>query len=128
MSDAQAKRFEFPDGRPDPAVFIDRSGRQPVEYRPLKPVLIRRAEIDAEIERLAQGPFRGSRRSTIVHPALMGSHSLYPAVSVSLNVLLPGERTQPHRHNSSVVNFGIRGRGTSVIGGQTIEWGQYDTF
>jgi gentisate 1,2-dioxygenase len=127
MSD-QAKRFEFPDGRPDPAVLVDRSGRPVTEYRPLKPVLVKGAEIDAEIERLSEGPFRGSRRSTIVHPALTASHSLYPAVSVSLNVLLPGERTRPHRHNSSVVNFGIRGAGTSIIGGRTIEWGERDTF
>jgi gentisate 1,2-dioxygenase len=127
MSD-HAKRFEFPDGRPDPAVLVDRSGRPVTEYRPLRPVLVKRAQIEAEIERLAEGPFRGSRRTTIVHPALMGSHSLYPAVSVSLNVLLPGERTRPHRHNSSVVNFGIRGRGRSIIGGRTIDWGQYDTF
>ncbi len=110
------------------AVFVDRSGREPIDYRPLKPLLITKAEIDAEIERLAAGPFRGSRRSTIVNPALMQSRSLYPAVSVSLNVLLPGERTTPHRHNSSVVNFCIQGAGTSVIGGRSVEWGQYDTW
>jgi gentisate 1,2-dioxygenase len=124
----QSRRFDFPDGRPDPAVFIDRSGRPVPEYRPLRPVLIKGAEIEAEIERLAEAPFRGSRRTTIAHPALTGSYGLYPAVSVSLNVLLPGERTRPHRHNSSVVNFGVRGRGTSIIGGRTVEWGQRDTF
>jgi gentisate 1,2-dioxygenase len=124
----QAMRFNYPDGRPDPAVLIDRSGRPVTEYRPLKPLIVKSAEIDAEIERLCEGPFRGSRRTTIVHPALTGSRSLYPAVSVSINVLLPGERTNPHRHNSSVVNFPIRGRGTSIVGGRTIEWGKYDTF
>lgn len=118
----------MPSGTPDPAVFIDRSGRHVPEYRPLNPVLVTAAEIEAEIERLAAGPFRGSRRTVIAHPGLLDSASLYPAVSVSLNVLLPGERTTPHRHNSSVVNFGIRGRGTSIVGGRTIEWGQYDTF
>jgi len=124
----QAMRFEFPDGQPDPAVLIDRSGRPNAEYRPLKPLIVKGAEIEAEIQRLSEAPFRGSRRTTIVHPALTASMSLYPAVSVSINVLLPGERTQPHRHNSSVVNFGIRGSGRSIIGGRTIEWGQYDTF
>jgi len=110
------------------AIFVDQSGRRPNEYRPLKPLLISKAEIDAEIERLAAQPFRGSRRVEIVNPALMGSGSLYPAVTVSINVLLPGERTTPHRHNSSVVNFPIQGSGTSIIGGRTIEWGKYDTF
>jgi gentisate 1,2-dioxygenase len=127
MSD-QAMRFTYPDGRPDPALLVDRSGRPITEYRPLRPTIITGAEIDAEIARLCEGPYRGSRRTTIVHPALTSSQSLYPAVSVSINVLMPGERTRPHRHNSSVVNFGLRGRGTSIVGGRTVEWGQYDTF
>jgi gentisate 1,2-dioxygenase len=110
------------------AVFVDRSGRPHRDFRPLAPLLITKAEIDAEIERLASGPFRGSRRAEIVNPALVQSSSLYPAVTVSLNVLLPGERTRPHRHNSSVVNFCIQGAGTSVIGGRTVEWGRYDTW
>jgi len=119
---------EFPSGTPDPAVFIDRSGREAREYRPLNPVIVKGAEIETEIERLAAGAFRGSRRVVIAHPGLLDSSSLYPAVAVSINVLLPGERTLPHRHNSSVVNFGIRGSGKSIIGGRTVEWGQYDTF
>lgn len=113
---------------PVKAQFVDQSGRRPNEYRPLKPMLIPRAEIEAEIERLASAPFRGSRRSEIVNPALMGNGGLYPAVTVSINVLLPGERTTPHRHNSSVVNFGIQGSGRSIIGGRTIAWGKYDTW
>ena len=113
---------------PVKAQFVDRSGRRPNEFRPLKPLLISKAEIDEEIERLASQPFRGSRRVEVVNPALMGNGGLYPAVTVSINVLLPGERTTPHRHNSSVVNFPIQGSGRSVIGGRTIEWGKYDTF
>ena len=110
------------------AIFVDRSGRAPTPYRPLKPVIIKREQIEEEIDRLCEGEFRGSRRVAIVHPGLANTGGLYPAVSVSLNVLLPGERTVPHRHNSSVVNFGIRGRGKAIIGGREIEWGQYDTF
>lgn len=110
------------------AIFSDKSGRPVNQTRPLKPILIPKAEIDAEVERLASGPFRGSRRAEIVNPALQNSGSLYPAVTVSLNVLLPGERTRPHRHNSSVVNFGIQGAGTAVIGGRRIAWNEYDTF
>lgn len=119
---------DTPLGEPDPAVFIDVSGRPAPVYRPLRPVLIKGHQIDAEIERLATGPFRGSRRMVIAHPALVDTLSLYPAVSVSINVLLPGERTRPHRHNSSVVNFGLRGAGTAIVGGRTIEWGKHDTF
>jgi gentisate 1,2-dioxygenase len=118
-------------GNQDEAVqaqFVDQSGRRPNEYRPLKPMLVPKARIDAEIERLASTPFRGSRRVEIVNPALMGNGGFYPAVTISINVLLPGESTTPHRHNSSVVNFGIQGSGRSVIGGRTIEWGKYDTW
>jgi gentisate 1,2-dioxygenase len=110
------------------ALFVDQSGRQPNQHRPLKPLLIPKAQIDAEIQRLASAPFRGSRRVEIVNPALIATGGLYPAVTVSLNVLLPGERTVPHRHNSSVVNFAIQGSGASVIGGRTINWNQYDTW
>ena len=113
---------------PISAVFIDRSGRAPNEYRPLKPLLITKAEIEAEIERLAAGPFRGSRRVEIVNPALTASASLYPAVTGPLNVLLPGESTRAHRHNSSVVNFGIQGAGTSYVGGRAVNWGTHDTW
>ena len=113
---------------PISAVFVDRSGRSPRPYRPLSPLLVTKAEIDDEIERLCDGPFRGSRRVEIVNPALTASGSLYPAVTVSLNVLLPGERTRPHRHNSSVVNFCIQGAGTSVIGGREVAWSKYDTW
>jgi gentisate 1,2-dioxygenase len=119
---------DVPPGSPESAVFVDRSGRAPVEYRPLRPLLVPRAQIEAEVERLCEGPFRGSRRAAIVHPGLLGSSSLYPAVSVTLNVLLPGERTRPHRHNSSVVNFAVQGGGRSVIGGREIAWERYDTW
>lgn len=117
-----------PAGEPENAVFLDYSGRPFVEYRPLQPVLVKGEQIEAEIERLCSGSFEGSRRSVIAHPGLLDSGSLYPACTVSLNVLLPGERTRPHRHNSAVVNFGLRGSGTSIVGGRTIGWDKYDTF
>jgi gentisate 1,2-dioxygenase len=110
------------------ATFVDRSGQVPSDYRPLQPLLISKAEIEDQVERLCEGTFRGSRRVEIVNPALMQSGSLYPAVTVSLNVLLPGERTTPHRHNSSVVNFAIQGSGETVIGGRTVSWGKWDTW
>ena len=96
----------------DPAAFIDRSGRRVQGYRPLNPVLVESVEIDGEIECVAEGPFRGSRRVVIGHRALLESAPLCPGVSVLSNVLLPGERTQPHRHNASVVSSSIRGRGS----------------
>ena len=40
----------------------------------------------------------------------------------------PVSGRRPTATTARCVNFGIRGGGTSIIGGRTIEWGQYDTF
>jgi gentisate 1,2-dioxygenase len=110
------------------AHLIDLTDREPPEYRPLAPIIIRGAEIEAEIERLAGEPMRDRRRTVVVHPGLVGSQGLMPPCTVSVNVLLPGERTTPHRHNSSVVNFALRGGGTSVIGGKEIRFSERDVW
>jgi gentisate 1,2-dioxygenase len=108
-------------------VLLDVSAREEVEYRPLKPVILRAAQIEQEIQRLSEREFRGSRRTIVAHPGLVDGYGLMPACTFSINVLLPGERTAPHRHNSAVVNFGVRGSGTSVIGGRRIDWHERDT-
>jgi gentisate 1,2-dioxygenase len=112
----------------DQPVVIDRSGRPETEYRPLQPVILRGAQLEEEIERLAEGPFRGSRRAEVLHPGLVDTSGLMPACTMSINVLLPGERTKPHRHNAAVVNFGMRGSGTAIVGGRQVDWNQYDTW
>jgi hypothetical protein len=38
------------------AYLLDLTDREPVEHRPLKPIIIRGEEIEAEIARLAAGP------------------------------------------------------------------------
>ena len=43
-------------------------------------------------------------------------------------MLLPGERTAPIRHTSTLVNFCIRGSGTAIVGQKRISYGQYDVF
>lgn len=113
---------------PNEAFFFDQSDRAPVEYRPLQPVIIKGAEIEREIERLAALDVRRSRRSLVVHPGLLEGMGLMPSCTVSINVLMPGERTRPHRHNSSVVNFCMRGSGTSIIAGREVHVGQYDVW
>ena len=79
------------------------------------PVLIKRDVIDREIERLADlpRPANGRRSALFVHPnAPDPGRGLTPGVQVALEVLKPGEQTVPIRHNSTQVNFCIRGRGT----------------
>ena len=80
------------------------------------PVLIKRADIDREIERLADlpRPANGRRSALFVHPnAPEPGRGLTPGVQVALEVLKPGEQTVPIRHNSTQVNFCIRGSGTT---------------
>lgn len=111
--------------------FVDRVGWQ--EQAPeLWPAYIVRGEtIDAEIERLSavERPPNGRRRSLIVHPrAEAPGLGLAPGIRVSLDVLLPGESTTPIRHNSSEVNFCIRGAGHAVVDGRRIDFEQYDVW
>src|SRR5206468_12035628 len=64
----------------------------------------------------------------ISNPASGIGLGLAAGTAVSLCVLNPGERTRPIRHNSSQVNFCIRGGGTSIVGGKTIAFAQYDVW
>jgi gentisate 1,2-dioxygenase len=86
--------------------------------------------IDAEIDRLASlpKPNNGVRRSRFVHPRSVDekAHSWAPGVDVSLDVLLPGERTKAVRQNSSVVNFCIQGGGSIIQNGKETKYGCYD--
>src|SRR5688500_16732143 len=104
---------------PPDAAFVDVSGK-PADRDAVfwAPVIFRRQQIDAEIARLCSiDPPDGGRRSSLfVHPdAPADIPSLNPGVRVSLDVLLPGERTRPIRHNSTQVGFGIAGRGVVHI-------------
>ena len=96
-----------------------------------QPTLISREEIEAEIERLASipRPANGRREAIFAHPrATAPGYGLAPGIRVSLSVLKPGERTAPIRHNSTQVNFCIRGSGITEIAGRSIEYGRYDVW
>jgi gentisate 1,2-dioxygenase len=121
------------------ALVIDQSGASPdalspEDLRPARdwpPVLITRETIDAEIERLAglPRPANGRRQVQFVHPsANPDTPGLNPGVRVMMEVLLPGEETTPIRHNSTQVNFCIRGRGATIVGGKRIPFGRYDVW
>jgi gentisate 1,2-dioxygenase len=111
--------------------FADHSGAAvPAKLDLMPAVTIPREAIEAEIERLASipAPANGRRVSKIANPRSGVGEGLAPGIEVSLSVLKPGERTAPIRHNSSQVNFSIRGGGESTIDGKTIQFGQYDVF
>jgi gentisate 1,2-dioxygenase len=111
--------------------FVDRTDAATTALDLWPALIIPGEAIDAEIERLAHlpAPQNGRRTSLIVHPrATAPGLGLAPGIQVSINVLLPGERTQPIRHNSTVVNFCIRGTGYSVVGTRRFNISQYDVW
>jgi gentisate 1,2-dioxygenase len=94
-------------------------------------VVIPKGAIDAEVARLAAQPVpeSGRRTSLIVHPSATGpGFGLAPGIQVSLQVLRPGERTRPIRHNSTAVQFCIAGGGRVVVDGVPIGFSQYDVW
>ena len=122
--------------RPD-VVIVDGNSQTSCNPERLKPahdwppVLITRAQIDREVQRLADlpRPANGRRSALFVHPnAPTPGRGLTPGVQVSLDVLKPGEETVPVRHNSTQVNFCIRGSGSTLVGDRRIAFGQYDVW
>lgn len=110
--------------------FLDRTGAsfKPVEL--MSPVVVSKEAIEAEIERLASlpTPSNGRRVSYVVNPGSGVGDGFAPGIAVSVSVLKPGERTKPIRHNSSQVNFCIRGSGHTLIDGKCIRYEQYDVW
>ncbi len=113
----------------------ERDGRcDPGRAKPAKdwpPVTITREMIDEQIELLADEPrpANGRRQVMFVHPSAPDpGRGLTPGVRVTLDVLKPGEETAPIRHNSTQVNFCIRGAGRAIVGDRTVAYGQYDVW
>ena len=111
--------------------FVDQSGAAPRPVEWWDPIVVKREDIEAEVERLSSlpAPDDGRRRSLIVHPqATEPGLGLAPGVEVALEVLLPGESTTAIRHNSTSVGFCVRGTGEATIGEKTFAFDQYDVW
>src|SRR5712691_9110156 len=110
--------------------FVDRTGTVAEPPRLIPPVVIKKKDIDAEIERLASlpSPPNGRRESLVAHPQTGIGDGLAYTIAVSVCVLKPGESTQPVRHNASLVDFCIRGAGHTNIDGKRIDYQQYDVW
>ncbi len=111
--------------------FVDRTGEASPPLALWPSVIIPKEAIDAEIERLSAlpRPADGRRRALIVHPnSKEPGLGLAPGIRVSLDVLLPGESTAPIRHNSSQVNFCIRGAGSANVAGKRFTFDRHDVW
>ncbi|MDQ0771628.1 gentisate 1,2-dioxygenase [Streptomyces aurantiacus] len=109
--------------------MIDVSAEPAATPRPWAPLKITRAEIEAEIERLAGAPrsATGRRAARIVHPsATAPGLGLAPGISVTIEVLNPGESTAPLRENAHRAEIGIAGSGRIEVDGATIPFAHLD--
>ncbi len=113
------------------ARFVDLSGAKVPELERWSPVVISKEQIEDQVKRLAgtPPPANGRRSALIAHPeSKEPGLGLAPGIRVTLEVLLPGERTQPIRHNSTQANFCIQGAGQTRVAGKTIRFTQYDVW
>jgi len=114
------------------AIIRDISGTvAPASLDLWEPVIISGEQISAEVERLASlpRPASGRREAMFIHPrATAPGNGLAPGIRVVLSVLKPGEETVPIRHNSTQVNFCIRGSGTANVGDTRVPYRQYDVW
>ena len=110
--------------------FVDRTGSAAEPEKLIPPIVVPKEAIEAEVERLAglPAPPNGRRVSAIVNPLAGVGSAFAPGTAVSLSVLKPGEATRPIRHNSTQVNFCIRGGGRTRVGGKWIQYEQYDVW
>ena len=110
--------------------FVDRTGSAAEPVKLIPPIVVPKEAIEAEVERLSAlpAPANGRRVSAIVNPLAGAGSAFAPGTAVSLSVLRPGEATRPIRHNSTQVNFCIRGGGRAQVGGKWIQYEQYDVW
>lgn len=115
----------------DQITLVDVSGKVPREQAFWPTVVLRRAAIEAEIERLASivRPADGRRASSVNHPMNTGPVPAYaPGIDVQIVVLKPGEESAPILCNSSRVDMCIRGKGVVAIGGKEFRVEKFDVW
>ena len=127
---SQEQREDWKMTQPVEFAFVDATKVSNQDQKHLQPIVIKKKFIDAEIERLKNlpAPANGRRMSYVSNPNTGIGNGLLFGISVAVCVLNPGERTQPIRHNSSLVNFCIQGGGHTFIDGHRFDYRQYDVW
>ena len=110
--------------------FVDRTGALIEPPQLIPPVVIKKKDIEAEIGRLASlpTPTNGRRESLVAYPLTGWGDGLAYTIAVSICVLKPGENTKPMRQNASLIDFCIRGSGSTTINDKRIDYKQYDVW
>jgi gentisate 1,2-dioxygenase len=115
----------------DSFTFTDVSDAKPRKQDLWPTLIVPRAAIEAEIERLASipRPASGRRAAAISHPCNIGPVPAFaPGIDVTVEVLKPGEESLPVARNSSQVDMCIRGTGVARIGAKTFGVEQFDVW
>jgi gentisate 1,2-dioxygenase len=115
----------------NPITLVDVSGKPPREQAFWPTVVLPKAAIEAEIERLASidRPADGRRAASVNHPMNTGPIPAYtPGIDVQIVVLKPGEESTPVVRNSSGVEMCIRGSGVSSIGSKEFRIEKFDVW
>ena len=111
--------------------FTDVSAGTPRKQHFWPTLIVPRAAIEAEIERLASidRPASGRRASAISHPSNTGPVPAFaPGIDVTIEVLKPGEESMPVSRNSTMVDMCIRGAGTARIGARSFGVERFDVW
>jgi len=114
-----------------PFSFVDVSEQAPRKQYHWPSVIVPRASIDAEIERLASvaRPSTGYRSTAVSHPANTGLVPAFaPGIDVTIEVLKPGEVSPPISRNSTMVDMCICGSGVATIGAKSFEVERFDVW
>lgn len=105
-------------------MFKELPGEATVSHpKPWPALIVTRTEIDAEIDRLAglARPINSRRACDIVHPWSVDSGAaVTPGLSVSINVVRPGEQLELYRDNATRIEFVLRGEGSVMIGPRSL--------
>src|SRR5947209_8401792 len=115
----------------DSFAITDISEAKPRKQQFWPTLIVPRAAIDAEIERLASvaRPSTARRSAAISHPYNTGPVPAFaPGIDVTLEVLKPGEESLPIARNSTMVDMCIRGTGVARIGTKTFGVEQFDVW
>lgn len=110
-------------------IFLDQSGQNPNGPEIWPALVVPKAQIAREIERLADlsRPANGRRSTAIVHPWAIGPGlGLAPGTAVAVSVLKPGEETSPVRQNSNQLEMCISGSGVVEVGGEKTAMEKWD--
>lgn len=95
---------------------------------PLEAVLYSAPQIARELQALysrSLGPDTAGRALFLTSNKREATRTCTPALTLTLNAVLPGESQPAHRHNAAAIVFIMQGGSvSSTIGGQTFVWDQ----